>query len=287
MASKNLHHLIKAPLRQLHHSLRAAYDLLRAQPRPLLVYQMGKVGSSSVCDALLAAGLRPLQVHVLGKKSAESRRRFAEQGLPLPYHKYVEQLLQVYLRLTKQRVKIITLVRDPIARVVSNSYQAGERYDRDTGDATAMVESLTKKLLQANALGYCYNWFDEEIREVFGMDIVVQAFDRERGHIQLSGQRAEVLVLKLERLDELWPVIGSFVGRDVAAKRSNIRSQSRDGETYQGVRAALSLPRDHVERLYDHPWMRHFYADQEVAAFIEQWSGPPELSRAPDTNDPI
>ena len=97
MASKNLKHLIKAPLRQLHHSLRAAYDLLRAQPRPLLVYQMGKVGSSSVCDALLAAGLRPLQVHVLGKKSAESRRRFAEQGLPLPYHKYVERLLRAYL----------------------------------------------------------------------------------------------------------------------------------------------------------------------------------------------
>jgi hypothetical protein len=44
VASKNLKHLIMAPLRPLHHSLRAAYDLLRAQPRPLLVYQMGKVG---------------------------------------------------------------------------------------------------------------------------------------------------------------------------------------------------------------------------------------------------
>ena len=106
-------------------------------------------------------------------------------------------------------------------------------------------------------------------------------------HLQFSGKRAEVLVLKLERLDELWPVIGSFVGRDVAAKRSNIRSQSRDGETYQGVQAALSLPRDHVERLYDHPWMRHFYADQEVAAFIEQWSGLPDLSCESDTNDSI
>lgn len=54
---------------QLRHPALGLVRFLEAQPRPILVFQMGKVGSKSVCAALRAEGLKPLHVHYLGETS--------------------------------------------------------------------------------------------------------------------------------------------------------------------------------------------------------------------------
>lgn len=264
--------LLSAP-RSLCRRLLAEIAMRRAGATPLLVYQMGKVGSTSVCEALTAAGLRPLQVHVLGATSAESRRRFTDRGLPLPYHKVLEQRVGAFLQDSDARVRIVTLVRDPIARAVSGSYQTAWRHDTDTADAESMRDSITRKLSKTNALSYCYNWFDEEVKAVFGIDVMAAPFDPEVGHQQLSGPRADLLLLKLEKLDRLWPVIGAFVGRDLAAVHSNVRSRAQDGESYRQVQSRIALPDARLRALYDHPWMHHFYSPQEIDAFVAKWSG--------------
>lgn len=257
--------------RTLYHRLRAAIELWRAGPVPILVYQMGKVGSTSVCDALSAAGLKPLQVHVLGKNAASSRQRFVDEGQPLPYRKHLERRIAAYLEQGSARVKIITLVRDPIARAVSGSYQTAWRHSHDATDATAMRAMVTKRLSRPNALAYCYRWFEEEIADVLDIDVMASPFDPELGYQEISGPRADLLILKLERLDQLWPVIGSFVGREVTSVHSNVRAQSASGRSYRQVQQAIALPRGTVLAHYDHPWMRHFYSDSEIAAFVEKW----------------
>ena len=81
-----------------------------------------------------------------------------------------------------------------------------------------------------------------------------------------------MLVLKLENLASLWPEIGAFVGRSVSPAQANIRTEESSGKTYDAVRVSLRLRRAQVEDLFDHPWMRHFYSEAEVAQFIERWS---------------
>ena len=196
-----------------------------------------------------------------------------DRGLPLPYHKVLEQRVGAFLQDSDARVRIVTLVRDPIARAVSGSYQTAWRHDTDTADAESMRDSITRKLSKTNALSYCYNWFDEEVKAVFGIDVMAAPFDPEVGHQQLSGPRADLLLLKLEKLDRLWPVIGAFVGRDLAAVHSNVRSRAQDGESYRQVQSRIALPDARLRALYDHPWMHHFYSPQEIDAFVAKWSG--------------
>lgn len=252
--------------------LKAARQVLQAQPRPILIYQMGKVGSTAVQRALYAEGLDPLHVHFLGRKAAIARANYRDRGTPLPDHFYVERILQAYLRLTRHRLKVITLFRDPIARFISGAYQVRVRDQYETDNVDAMVERLTLELSDSNPLDYCYTWFEDELREVFGVDPLAHRFDSREGFVQIAGPRADVLVLKLENLASLWPMIGAFVGKSVSPAQANIRSEQSSGETYDEVRTSLRLSRAQVEKLYDHPWMRHFYDEAEVAQLVERWS---------------
>lgn len=263
---------MRESLRALRRARHAAFRVLRAR-HPLLVYQMGKVGSATVVAALEAAGLEPLHLHFLGRQAAAARRSYRDRGLPLPYHFHLERALGMRLRWTRERVRIVTLVRDPIARQISSAYQTRERDDYPTADAPGMRKRLEDELSAPDALDYCYRWFDDEIAEVFGVDVLAQPFDRHAGFSICRGERAEVLVLKLERLDALWPVLESFVGCEVAPARANVRSRQSGGETYVPVRDALRLPRARLAELYDHRWVRHFYREDEVAGFVERWSG--------------
>ena len=269
--------------RPLRFSLRAAFDLALAQPRLLLVYQMGKVGSRSVAKSLKSAGLWPLHVHSLGGQTPAIRADYRKRNAPYPYHMYLEGLLRgcLSLGLGRQRIKVVTLVRDPIAREISRAYQLAEWDGGSTDDAAAMAARLAERLSDPGALDDCYSWFDDEIKERLGVDVLAEDFDRARGYARLAGERADVLVLKLEKLDALWPVIGAFVGREVVPKMVNVRSAAANGATYGRVRSTLSWPRDHVARLYDNPWVRHFYTADEVAGFIERWSAP--AAHGPET----
>lgn len=49
--------------------------------------------------------------------------RFTETTEDFPFHFYVGRVLRLYLRLTSHRLKIITLVRDPIAQYISAQFQ--------------------------------------------------------------------------------------------------------------------------------------------------------------------
>jgi len=250
----------------------AASQVIRAQPRPILIYQMGKVGSTAVCQALNAEGLEPLHIHFLGRKAVIARANYRNRDSLLPSHFYVERILQVYLRVTRHRLKVITLVRDPIARFISSAYQTRNRDRYETDNVDTMVERLISELSDSKALDYCYTWFDDEIREVFGVDLLSHHFDQRKGFAEIAGPRVDVLVLKLENLASLWPEIGAFVGRSVSPAQANIRTGESSGKTYDAVRVSLHLRREQVEDLYDHPWMRHFYSEAEVAQFIERWS---------------
>src|SRR4051812_540398 len=92
---------------------------------PVLVYQMGKVGSSSITGALSRIpGLEVHQVHRLNVSNIERvQEAHRRRGWPLPPGD--EQGLQVIEKYIRPRVplRIVTLVRDPIARNISYFFQ--------------------------------------------------------------------------------------------------------------------------------------------------------------------
>jgi hypothetical protein len=281
------------PLEYWWNQQRAARDARLLDPdgadtAPVLVYQMGKVGSSTVVRSLQQADPEQVVLHVhflspemlsgVGARHVQSKGYF---GLPYDWHlgralgERIEELDR------SLQVQVVTLVRDPIAREVSGLFQnpefaSAELRDRHGRyDVERTVEFLENTLCAADTCDYVHNWFDRELRATFGIDVFAAPFPKQRGWTLLCNERARVLVLRMEDLDRtLGPALVEFLGLDEEPKTAsdNVRSERPEGSDYRDVVAALRLPQRVCERIYSHRFSRHFYSDAMLAEFSLRWS---------------
>ena len=275
---------------------RAANQIDPARPdaSPVLVYQMGKVGSSTVARTLRACPdlKRPvLSVHFMVPREIEAAKQYRRRvggaagvGNVLTLGAVVGNRIAA----VGDRVcfPVVSLVRDPIAREISSVFQSssllgealrvGDRIDVDRASAF-----LTERFSAPDPCGYAEQWFDRELAVTFGIDVFDQPFDRDRGYTILRSRRANVLLLRTEDLDRTLPAAAAELlglAEEPALLHDNVRVHTPDGETYTRVRKSFRLPRSVVERIYSGRLARHFYGKDMIEAFIRRWSDPAKES---------
>ncbi len=180
-----------------------SYDLWRYgrpsrhQGRPLVVYQMGKVGSTSVYRALQAAApeYSVYHVHTLdAEQMASAQRSYARtyhlRGV-VPHHLMASRHLRSDLERgqPRGRWKVLTLVRDPIARNVSSFFQDLQLRHPDfpyasrlaSGDTERLAADLVELFLSRHDHDEPLRWCDRELRGVLGVDVYAAPFPHDRG----------------------------------------------------------------------------------------------------------
>jgi hypothetical protein len=179
-------------------------------------------------------------------------------------------------------VKIISLVRDPVALIVSgifqNPYFAGELAQTDLGsiDPQKASEYIAHKLSDPNTFAYVYGWFDRELRTVFGIDVFASPFPSETGYAVYSKGNVEALVIRLEDLSEKGPnTISDFLGlgEPLVLKKSNVRASSNAKGVYQQVKEHVSLSLSLCKTIYSSKFVTHFYNEAMIDKFTSNWVG--------------
>jgi hypothetical protein len=261
----------------------------RRGAEPLLVYQMGKVGSASVLEALRERlpDRDVLHVHFLApeKLAAEERmyrERFARSGR-IDGHHFVALRLRARLEASRgRRWQIVTLVRDPVARNLSAFFQtlehaAPELSERIARGENAGIADALRRQLEATPWWWRdpLEWFDEELRAVFGVDAFAEPFPRERGWQILRAPRADVLLLRMEDLSRVaGEAFGAFLGvTDLALARRNAGDDKPYAAAYRLLSEGTSLDEELLEAIYGGWRIRHFYTDVEIARMRARWSG--------------
>nr|MCU0601004.1 putative capsular polysaccharide synthesis family protein [Desulfobacterales bacterium] len=223
----------------------------------ILIYQMGKVGSTSVYDSLKKAGLRqPLFfVHFLSDDLPEYKQIHLDGGIvPAPYHIELGMALRRVIKKQRGKIhyKIISMVRDPIARQISDVFENPDLMGENIKNASGLIDKkktfdyLTRKLASEDAFDYVFTWFDKELKAVFGIDVFSKPFDRDSGWTIYKGEHAEALIIRLEDL--------SGIGEDAITKfletphrislvKANVRSDTKESEVYRYVKDIVRLDR--------------------------------------------
>lgn len=194
------------PFKSVLFSCRLKRDLWASEGQIVLVYQMSKVGSTSVYQALRNSLEIPIyHTHFLSATGIRNAERFfREAGAAVPSNIRYSAILRNHL--PDMRPIIITLVRDPIAREVSGFFQLGDRIfdvleDQEPIETIIDKVSLRIEKLQDEEHSQVHTWFDNEIKTVFGIDVYSQPFDFEKGYAVFSNERTKVLLFRLEDLD--------------------------------------------------------------------------------------
>ena len=223
----------------------------------ILVYQPAKVGSSTISKSLSSIGIPNTQIHYLNKTNVGPMR---------------EKLVD-YSSILKSRasVKTITLVRDPIARDFSAFFHHIRALTfMQPGDS--FLTSCSEGIIKSKTISE-FDWFDEEFRVFFDIDVFAYPFDKESGYSIIKQGNVEVLLMKLEKLNELEQVIGAFVGAPhFRLVNANVGENKLYKHLYKNVMDTIKLPREVFSRYYENnPRMDHFYSEEEKAAFWKKW----------------
>ncbi|MEZ8142682.1 capsular biosynthesis protein [Enterovibrio norvegicus FF-33] len=260
-----------------------AFDQTLREKDFVLVYQMGKVGSSSIEASLEHAGIPSWHIHTFDdNEEFQMYRNTADVAcfFDWPVRTAYRLTLAHRCRVLQKRdyLKIITLVRDPVATVVSRFFQdlhiqfiSGKKNDAIHGDIDATLKHLTDAFENQMHLDYFTEWFDRELKRRFGVDVLKHISDPTQTHWHIEQNGCDVLLMKCEAINQSADVLATFLDHpEFTLESSNEGSNKWYSALYQRFKETYSFER--LFHLYDAPLYRAVYSEEEITRFKNKWS---------------
>ena len=268
---------LRARARGLRERSRTLHSRL-TRTEPVIVFQMGKVGSSSLTAGLRA--LRPphevFQVHLLAEldlQESRVRERYTDPAGTLTQFVKARALAERIAR-SDRRWTVVSVVRDPVERNVSAFFEVITEFVPDALERETDVAELTDVFLHRFEHSAPITWFPSQMEPVFGIDVHAVPFDVTRGWSTYESARARLLVLRQEDLSRVGAAaVGEFLGvGDFALVDANVGDDKRYADLYRRFKAEVVLPGEYLDRMYDSDYARCFYTPAEIVAARARWT---------------
>lgn len=276
-------------LKWYYHFNYAIKDLINGNKPYLLVYQMGKVGSSTIKQSLskYATDYRIYQLHTLRKRVLKEEESFFLNNFD--FLKTIDEYILTGQYLSKKikknsgksKFKIVTLIRDPIARNISAFFNNLERrimphYPDNESEIpiNQLLEEVRERFWKDfNQHDVPLTWFNAELKQAFGIDVYSREFPKSEGFGIYQGETADVLVIRLENLRECaGEAFRRFLGiQDLALTDANVGQDKVYSEAYEHFLNSVTVPPWYLEMMYNSQYVRHFYTRDEILGFVDRW----------------
>lgn len=248
---------------------------------------MGKVGSTSLLRSLKNAKL-PYPIYRAHRLSYEGIKEAEDHYLSLqpiiPRHVRLYPILRRKIEEDKTKVnwRIITSVREPISREISDFFENVEVDWPNLIDENGRLETNNTIDFLRNMLinydessDYASTWFDKELKTVFNIDVYSYLFNHNDGFTILGERNVKVLILRKEDLDRSFDTaIMRFLDLDkpIRMVRSNVGKDKKYTKEYAYVLENITIPESVCTRFYSSKYARHFYTETMRNEFIQKWS---------------
>lgn len=247
----------------------------------VVIYQNGKVGSSTILHSLRNAQIDAVQLHrvkfdndiVQRVLCGENRYpKLIKQSSFSYYNNFLEDFITAFRN--REKIKIISLVREPISTDISTVFQwlgTGmlDRYIVDQNrDVIDVMLELVLKLKNR-----MFEWFESEFEEVLGIRIYDYPFDKKKGYIHIVKNNMDILVIQAEKIEKMQNVIGKFVNsREFRIQNCNIASRKEYRQLYAEFMNRIKLPEEYVKFYYkNNDAMNFFYSKDDQDKFLNKW----------------
>ncbi len=239
----------------------------------VLIYTMGKVGSSTIYAQLIRKypWLPVFQIHFLSD-------HWVKNILPkmdARHHFQIElanRVKQVINNNPDCKIKLITLVRDPITRDISDIFQNWrDKYNVNTINDVPFEQVISD--FNTNNHDYTLNWFDTEFKAFTGIDVYQLYFPKEQSYQKYTFAKFDLLIIKLDTIGkQLTPVVNEFLGLESEEIPGANRSENKEGkELYAQIKQHYKAPKVKLDRVYQTSLLTHFYTTEEIAAMRSKW----------------
>ena len=286
--------IVNKALFNLDYKINIVCELPKLDKESIIVYQMGKVASTSICSSLDSYGYLDATISQEHRLTAYNWNayNYEKKRISMRLRNRIE-----FLKKKGKRFKIITLTRDPIGYCLSAYFQdflkIFPNIKNEYSDDSKIVEEVKKYFL--NQLQYYLNgekgnigidrivqhhfnnpltFFDIELKEVFEIDLYEETFPKDKKFKIYKGNYADVLLIKYEYINEcIKDSMKEFLDiDDFILQKKNLGSQKKQRHIYKDFIDTIDLPKEFLEKQYSSKYMKHFYSKQEIDNFYKKWS---------------
>ena len=235
---------------------------------PVMVFQMGKVGSASIYLSLC--------------KQYKGAVSHAHGDIDNPYY-WRPHMMYVWLN-NNGRLKIISPIRDPVGRNVSAFFHhvsgAGNTRDKSNLSIEELVNVFLDNPEQSGEKEMFLdheqplNWFDENILRYFDIDVYEKPFPESGIALYCSGN-VELLVIRQDIGDkQKEQAIREFLDLpNFKLKNTNVGEQRDYSSLYSEFKKKAVLPGSYLDEMCASKYIKHFYSANEIAEVRRKWSG--------------
>jgi len=224
---------------------------------PIFVFQMGKVGSTSLTSTLSN------RYHGLVKQAHNEQMLTEKQKTRILWRNRLK--LPIY---------VICPVREPLSRNLSAFF---ENFCRDTGLNFSDKEWTSDELLDLFLKHYphnvCLEWFDNSLRTTFGIDVFSQPFPTKQKWQIYKYKSIRVLIYRsdLDHSKQL-DIVSKFVGQELSEwSYSNISASKEYAEIYKRFISSVKLPDIYISIMCNSKFCRQFWSKEEVEMIKERF----------------
>jgi hypothetical protein len=253
----------KVSIKKILRKLRDYFNLYVLRKQPIIVFQMGKVGSVSVHKSLEAHGHWVFHTHAVDPKTLD--------------HEFeITSITRwIFRHIVKRRVptKYITMVREPIGTVVSAFFHNLEYFSGEKNSHEKLNIAELQALFFTRSRRRPLIWFDRHLKSTLGIDVYETPFPHAKGYLQITQDHIELLILRTEADDATKEqAICEFLGlKTFKLKNANIGEQKEYGAAYREFKRTLVMPHSFVDTYCDAEYTRHFYTEEEIAHLKSRW----------------
>ncbi|MGK7933370.1 MAG: putative capsular polysaccharide synthesis family protein [Microcystaceae cyanobacterium] len=251
------------------------------QPELILVHQMGKVGSMSIYESLktLNLGIPIYHTHNLIARNFED---FDTKLKILRYRNQKERLMtewciyhKILQGLHDKKWKIITFVRDPIAKNISDFFQnlSNPFFHSNGTIENKDVDELIQYFLDKFHHQWVLNWLNHNINDVFEVDVFSEEFPKDKGYQILKTNNVEILLMRTEDINlRIKDAMREFMNlQEFNLIEKNIGDKKKYAQKYKKFQESINLPPSYINEMYNSKYTQHFYSQEEIEKFEAKW----------------
>ena len=261
---------------RIYKALAEHYRLRWSRKPVVLIYQMGKVGSMALYHALEKhSQLNLFHVHRLNLDNiAQIAQSYRKNGqLPPPGDSMGIRLHHAFVQ-SNRPLKVITMVREPIARCISAFFENSLQMIGSNLSEPQDTALLIQRFLDCYPHQTPLQWFDVELAATLGVNVYDFPFPHEKGFARFSVGRSDVLVLKSELPNESKAeALKDFLGiQEIVLARKNVGKNKDYALNYRAFLERARLGKDYVEMMTSARYTRHFYSAEEIQGMRQRWT---------------
>lgn len=252
----------------------------------ILVYQQGRVASTSVFESLKLSGIScPIfHVHYLSSDNIDKIKRKMISNGKIDRNIILSEMLNKQFKKNtfNNKIKIITIIREPVGLMLSLFFlnftnEAGNAYGEDEFYKKNILDRIYNIFINDDIDNWdACNWFTIEFQKSTGINIFNHKFNTSDQYFLVKESGIEVLILKFEEISDGFnhgiPVFTGIEKNRAILQYSNPHKDNTSKELHDYVINNLKLPVSICKKIYSCKYVKHFYSQQLIDSFIRRWS---------------